>query len=273
VIGDLFKTAFGTHVVELIRLDAKVREGNDPDALHDARVAVRRLRSYLRTFLPILDPVWADALRERLAWLNERFSEARDLDVLVAALERCSTAPTADGLALPAGVLERLRAERDRRHAAVQAALRDPHYLALLEEIVAGARRPQLNDQAQLPAREGMRQLLAGVWKRAGKPVRKYGRSPTDAQLHMIRIKTKHVRYAAECFETLAGKRAKTLARQAERLQTVLGEQHDAVMATARLREFPDVSPAVFGAAESVRWRRIWRRLRAAYRRLQRSER
>ena len=141
------------------------------------------------------------------------------------------------------------------------------------EEIVAGARRPQLNEQAHRPARDGMRQLLAGVWKRAGKPVRKYGRSPSDAQLHMIRIKTKHVRYAAECFEMLAGKRSRALARQAERLQTVLGEQHDAVMARARLREFPDVSPAAFGAAEPVRWRRIWRNMRTAYRRLKRSER
>jgi CHAD domain-containing protein len=268
VIGDLFKTTFGTHVVDLIRLDAKVREGNDPEALHDARVALRRLRSYLRTFLPILDPVWAEALRERLGWLNERFAEARDLDVLVETLEQRANAPSSEGVALPPGLLERLRAERDERHSLVQAALRDPRYLALLEEIVAAARQPQLNQHAHEPAFKGMRKLLAAVWKRARKPVREYGRSPDDAQLHEIRIKTKHVRYAAECFEPLAGKRAKVLARHAERLQTVLGDQHDAVMAAARLRERPEVQPEVFPAPGQPRWRPIWRKLRAAYQRL-----
>jgi CHAD domain-containing protein len=269
VIGDLFKTSFGTHVVELIRLDAKVREGHDPDALHDARVAVRRLRSYLRTFLPILDPVWADALSERLGWLNERFAEARDLDVLVETLEQRAASPDGEGIVLPAGLLERLRGEREERHASVKAALRDPRYLTLLEEIVAAARQPQLNLRAHEPARKSMRKLLAAVWKRACKPVRKYGQAPTDSQLHEIRIKTKHVRYAAECFEQLAGKRAKTLARHAEHLQTVLGDQHDAVMAAACLREVPASWADIFPEPLRPRWRSVWRKMQAAYLRLE----
>ncbi len=273
MIGDHFKTIFGTHVVDLVRLDAKVREGNDPEALHEARVAVRRLRSYLRTFLPVLDEVWACTLRERLAWLNQLFAEARDLDVLVDMLDRRAAAAQPESVALPNGVLERLHAERDQRHAAVRAALREPHYLSLLEEIVAAARYPQLNQRALEPVRDGMHALLADVWKRARKPVRKYGRSPDDAQLHEIRIKTKHVRYAAECFEPLAGKRAKVLARHAERLQTVLGQQHDGVMAVVRLREFPDVPAEAIDAPKRIRWRRIWRKMCAAYRRLKKNGR
>jgi CHAD domain-containing protein len=271
VIGDLFKTTFGTHVVELIRLDAKVRGGNDPEALHDARVAVRRLRSYLRTFLPILDQVWACTLRERLGWLNERFAAARDLDVLVETLENRVAPSPPEGVALPSGLLARLRAERDERHSSVQAALRDPRYLALLEEIVAAARQPLLNQGAHEPARKGMRKLLAAVWKRARKPVRDYGRLPNDAQLHEIRIKAKHVRYAAECFEPLAGKNAKALARHAERLQTVLGDQHDAVMAAARLREFPEVPSEFHLAPRRPRWRPIWRKMWTAYQSLGKS--
>ena len=267
MIGELFKTTFGTHVVELIRLDAKVREGHNADALHDARVAVRRLRSYLRTFLPILDPVWADALRERLSWLNERFAEARDLDVLVETLERHNSENESE--ALPEGLLDRLRREREQRHASVKAALRDPRYLTLLEEIVAAARQPQLSALGHEPARKSMRKLLAAVWKRACKPVRKSGRTPTDAQLHEIRIKTKHVRYAAECFEELAGKRAKTLARHAEHLQTVLGDQHDAVMAKARLNEIPGAPVDAFPPPSRPRWRPIWRKMETAYARLE----
>ncbi len=271
MIGDHFRTTFGTHVVDLIRLDAKVREGNDPEALHEARVAVRRLRSYLRTFLPILDPVWGNTLRERLAWLNELFAEARDFDVLVAALDRWADAPP-DGAALPEGLLERLHAERDQRHATVQAELRGEHYLTLLEEIVAAARHPQLNQRATEPLRESMRELLAAVWERARKPMRKYGRAPTDAELHEFRINTKHVRYAVECFEPIAGKPAKVLARHAARLQTVLGRRHDAVMAVAHLRGFPGAPPELFDASPA-RWRRIWRKMRTAYRRLRKADR
>ncbi|MGA8534855.1 MAG: CHAD domain-containing protein [Candidatus Tumulicola sp.] len=269
MIGDVFKTAFGTNVVDLIRLDAKVREGDSPEALHDARVAVRRLRSYLRTFLPILDGVWACALRERLRWLNERFAEARDLDVLLEGLERSGTA--AGGVASASELLERVRAERDRRHQSVQAALRDARYLTLLEEIVAAARQPQFVGQAQRPARPGMRRLLSAVWKRARKRVRRYGRRPTDAQLHEIRIKTKHVRYAAECLEPFDGKPVKALVRHAERLQSLLGNQHDAVMAAARLRDFIGSAPWEDRSVPRPRWRPVWRKMRRAYRRLGRS--
>ncbi|MBV8118217.1 MAG: CHAD domain-containing protein [Candidatus Eremiobacteraeota bacterium] len=268
MIGDLFRRTFATLVVELIRLDAKVRSGTDPEALHDARVAVRRLRSYLRTFRPVLDPVWAATLRERLAWLNERLAGARDLDVLVEKLEQRAERAPPDEPSMPTGLIERLRAERDERHRNVQATLRDPRYLALLEEIVAAARQPQLNGHAHEAPRQGMRRLLSAVWKRARKPVREFGSDPTDDQLHAIRIKAKHVRYAAECFEALAGKRAKTLAHHTARLQNVLGDYRDAVMAAARLRELPGVPLELFPLPTRPRWRKVWQKMQTAYRRL-----
>ncbi|HEU5479102.1 MAG TPA: hypothetical protein VFU90_04675, partial [Candidatus Tumulicola sp.] len=70
-----------------------------------------------------------------------------------------------------------------------------------------------------------------------------------------------------ECFAPLHGKRAAALARHAERLQTVLGERHDAVMIAQRLQSF-GIAQDVVVAPKPARWRPVWRRMRADYRRL-----
>ncbi len=63
------------------------------------------------------------------------------------------------------------------------------------------------------------------------------GSAPTDQQLHQIRIAAKRLRYAAEAAEPVVGKRARRVASAAERLQTQLGDHHDAVVAEAWLRD------------------------------------
>src|SRR5205814_4643069 len=62
-----------------------VREG-DPDAVHDTRVAIRRLRSTLRTFRGLWDPTRSEGLRSELKWLGTRLGNVRDGQVMSAAL-------------------------------------------------------------------------------------------------------------------------------------------------------------------------------------------
>lgn len=263
--GDVFKENFAATVDELIDLDGRLRSNDDPENLHAARVAVRRLRSYLRTFMPVLDLAWAGELRERLSWLNRCFADARDLDVLVAMLERrAETAPAQEAWP-PEVPLDRLRAERAAKHAAVQVALREERYADLVRDLFAGSREPRFTAAADEPARKGIRRLLSAVWKKACKRVRKFEHAPTDAELHKIRIAAKHVRYFAECFAPLAGKRAASLARQAQRMQTALGERHDAVMAVQRLQAFCEVPQGAFVTTKGVRWRGIWGKMRSDY--------
>src|SRR5262249_55609291 len=73
---------------ELLRFDPGVRAGDDADAVHDMRVAVRRLRSALRTFKPMLAEQWVDSLRDELDWLAALLGAVRDLDVLRENLRR-----------------------------------------------------------------------------------------------------------------------------------------------------------------------------------------
>lgn len=266
MIGELYERAFAVCTAELVRLDAGVRSGTDPEAVHDARVALRRLRSYLRTFRPILDATWANALRERMRWLDERLAQARDVDVILAKFEEKQREHEVN--ALPPELMERLRAERDEGHASIRAALRHPQYLALLEEIVAAAKAPRLAEGAHEPVRRAMPKLLRAVFRRARKRVREYDLNRSDATLHEVRKAAKHVRYAAECFEELGGKSAKRLARRAERLQMLLGDHRDTIIAATRLRSLLGAAGPNGQATTPPRWRPVWKQMTDAYGRL-----
>src|ERR1700720_468109 len=80
--GDLVRHVIAVSVASLLRHDPGVRLGDDPEDVHRARVATRRLRSQLRTFRTLLDPVWANALREDLRWLGAGLGSVRDRQVM-----------------------------------------------------------------------------------------------------------------------------------------------------------------------------------------------
>ena len=75
-------------VGELIAHDPGTRLGDDPEELHQARVATRRLRAVLRAARPLLDPGWTESLRAELSWLGGALGPVRDLDVLLDHLRR-----------------------------------------------------------------------------------------------------------------------------------------------------------------------------------------
>src|SRR5436190_23325302 len=95
--GDAVRAAMAAGVARLLRHDPGVRIGDDPEDVHQARVATRRLRSDLRTFSPLLDGEWLEALRDELRWLGAALGAVRDADVLADRLRRqAATLPEAD---------------------------------------------------------------------------------------------------------------------------------------------------------------------------------
>jgi len=273
--GDVFRVAFAAAVERLIRSDATLRRhGDDPEPVHQARVAVRRLRSHLRAFAAILDRGWADDLSERLRWWGDALAAARDADVLAAHLSR-------DAASLPAGdrpqldaLLAAFRARRDDAYFRVATDLRDPRYVPLLDAIVEAAERPAFTTRAFAPATDVIPELLAANWRRLRKAVRRRSRPPADAELHRIRIRAKRVRYVAEAVVPVAGRAALRFAGCVEALQGILGDQHDAVLAYQRLREHAATDGIAFGAGELAAlaltaadrgrhgWRSAWRAAR-----------
>ena len=223
--------------MRLFRHEAAVRIGEDPEAVHQARVATRRLRSTLRTFRRLLEPEWTARLRDELKWLADLLGAVRDADVLLARFHRHLAAlPEADakaGQRLLKSLVERREADRGR----LLGVMGEPRYTTLLDDLVAAAAAPALLPGADQPADEAMPPLVAKPWRQLRKTVRSAGPDPADEELHQIRIRAKRVRYAAEAVEPVIGKPAERFADAAADLQDVLGDQHDAVVGETWLRE------------------------------------
>ena len=212
--------------------DPGTRVGDDPEELHDLRVAVRRLRALLRAADSLLVPEWSQQLRDELKWLGGELGPARDLDVLLEYLRAEAAALDGDGDAIAfAEVLQRLEAERASARERLLAALDSERYLRLLAALDAAGRAPHVR-ALDAPLDE----LAGDEFRKLEKAVHELGDDPGDDELHRVRIKGKRARYAAELAEPARGKRAGTFVERAKAFQDVVGEHQDAVVAEERLR-------------------------------------
>jgi CHAD domain-containing protein len=236
-VEELLRHDLASGTLRLFRHEAGVRTGEDPEAVHQARVATRRIRSTLRTFSKLLDEEWTDRLRDDLKWLADLLGQVRDTDVL---LERFSGhlagLPAADAEA-GRRLLARLSEQRDDARRRLLGAMAQEKYARLLDDLVAAAAAPALLPGGDRPAAEVMPPLVRKPWKRLRKEVRQAGDDPPDETLHQIRIRAKRARYAAEAVEPVFGKPAEDFADAVADVQSVLGDHQDAVVGEAWLRE------------------------------------
>jgi CHAD domain-containing protein len=236
-VEQVVSRAIAASVARLIANDPGIRLDDDVEAVHQARVACRRLRSDLRTFRTLVDEQWSDALRDELRWLGDVLGAVRDADVM---LERLSAHVGELDDADRAGadrLLDVLRGERERALAQLHAALRSPRYDTALDHLVRATQRPRLllrvDDDDD---REVLRALARKPWQQLVNAVEALPKSPNDHALHEIRIRVKRARYAAEAIEPAIGKPARVYAKALVALQDVLGENQDAVVAREWLR-------------------------------------
>ncbi|MBW8785766.1 MAG: CHAD domain-containing protein, partial [Novosphingobium sp.] len=200
-----------------------------PAAVHQARVAVRRLRTALSVFRPLLRcDGMSRELNTRLRDLAREFGKVRDLDILIAH-------PTS------APVRSRLRTARDPAYEELTAVLAGPEArglpLAIVEWVQTGSWRsdPVAEAQRRVPLPEFAAAALDRAWRKVRKDGRHLAVLPT-AERHQLRKDVKRLRYAAEFFERLfpIGKRQrrhKTFARALGKLQDALGALNDIAVA------------------------------------------
>lgn len=234
----------------LVRLRAPV--GDDDTAVHQMRVGCRRLRSDLRTFRPLIDADWAGALRDELKWLADALGAARDVEVL---RKRLRATAAADPISpLQEAAVARLDAVLAERHdaalSAVDEVLGSERYAALVETLVSASREPRLTRLARSPATDVLPRLVAKPWRRLV-----YGRegvqgaadlepSATDVEWHAVRINGKKARYAVEAVAPVLGDGAPKLAKALSKVQDVLGEHQDAVVAAHTWLSIAESEPA-----------------------------
>lgn len=221
--------------VRQFRLNEAVLLGNrNPDALHQTRVALRRLRSAFSIFKPLhAGDERAQALRGELHWLSGELGRARDRDVL---LERA-----------PAGKLQAtISVARDEAYASVEATLASPRVRALMldlsEWLVIGSWQGVKDNRTGEPARDFATTALDRFRRR----VKKGGRDlegVDDETRHEVRKDAKKLRYASEFFAALFdGKKQR---RRYKRFIVALEDLQDQLGALNDLATAPEVIRAL----------------------------
>ena len=227
--GQLVRHAVERSVARLVGHDPGVRLGDDPEDVHQYRVATRRLRSDLRTFGALLQPEWVDRLRAELAWLGGVVGTVRDLDVLSLRLRtHTETLPDQDAPAA-AVLLGRLTDQQRDARAVMLDAMRSSRYDALLDGLVAAANRPAFAGDAKLdqPAQDLVAEFVRRPRRHLVRAVDALGEDPSDEELHAVRIAAKRCRYAAEAAVPVVGHPATRFAAAIADVQTVLRDHQD----------------------------------------------
>ncbi len=238
-IGAALERSVDQLVVELPR----ARVGEDPEGVHQARVATRRLRSDLRTFAPLLDHDWRTETRAELKWLADALGAVRDADVLEirlhAAVDDVGIDPDA-----AAPLLRVLRAQERAARRALVEVIDDARTVALVNELRRCAADPPTTLAALGRADRRMRPLVRRPWRKFDRTVRALGDDPAVSELHRVRLMAKRTRYAAEAVVPVFGRDARRFARAVRQVQDVLGDMNDADVAIGWLaRTAPDLDP------------------------------
>jgi CHAD domain-containing protein len=229
------RAMIAVQVGELIAHDPGTRLGDDPEELHKARVATRRLRAELRAARELLDPDWTESLRAELSWLGGALGPVRDLDVLLERL-RVEIDDLEPAERRAAGhLLSLLEEEREAARAAMLEAMSTPPYAELLARLEAAAVAPLAR-----AVDASLQDIAAREFRKLRKAVRALPSEPSDEALHAVRIRGKRARYAAELAEGVVGKPARRFVKNAKRFQDVIGEHQDAVVAEERIRGLLD---------------------------------
>jgi CHAD domain-containing protein len=233
VAGEFVRAALLEQVAALQAADVLLRT-EQPDAVHQVRVAARRLRSTLAAFRAVLDRDATGPLREELAWLGGQLAEARDDEVALTHLRQLVAAEP-DELVLGAVAARLQQTQLREERAGLDRALEvvsEPRYLRLLDAFHDLVAAPPFTGRAADRLKPVLRDAVRRSARRLGRHMATARRAPEaerDEALHAVRKAAKRLRYATEiAAPELSG--AKDVVRTATRIQKVLGERQDTVV-------------------------------------------
>ncbi|QHE70897.1 CYTH and CHAD domain-containing protein [Rhodococcus sp. WAY2] len=225
-----------TQAQEIIAGDVQLRRGLDP--IHPTRVGIRRFRSTLRVFQNLLDPDAGARLDEELSWYAGVLGEIRDREVQRARFVAAVT-DLPDELVLgpvAARIESDLLAEQLRYRAEAMTTLDTNRYRAILADLARWRTAPPLTDDAHSGATV-LKKAARKAGRKADKRLAAALDDGDDEGLHRARKAAKRARYAAELTRGIAGKKkGKKKVAEYKKIQQVLGDHQDSVVALGTLR-------------------------------------
>lgn len=265
---EVFRQIAAACLDHLLRNESAALSG-DVEAVHQMRVAVRRLRAMLSAYAPLLPHGQRRWASKELHWIAGLFGDARNLDVFADSLLAPARA------ALPeTSEFERLaRAVEQRRrlvHAEVRREIASTRYTETLLELLrwldgddwnlAGAEA--LHDPIEILAPTMLDRFRAQVEKRA----RSFHRQ-SPSKRHRLRIALKKLRYVAELLGSLYEPTAvRQFVQGLKRLQDDLGDANDVNVAHDIVARLVPAGGRVTGIAHAAHRMLDWHRRRIAKR-------
>jgi CHAD domain-containing protein len=246
-MGELAFAVVRRQLAVLRAKEPGTRLGEDPEELHDMRVATRRLRAALSLFAGVL-PVRAQVFHDELGWLGRLLGSVRDLDVQLEGLAgmdeetaawRAEVAADGDGHDPLADLSELLHREREVARAALLAGLDSMRWERLAKGLHAMAQQgPARRSVAtRTPALIGLPELVVARHDKAAKAAKKAKRTGLVADFHRLRIRCKRLRYSLEFASEVYEGQTAGYVRQLTAVQDELGLMQDAEVASLRLAE------------------------------------
>jgi CHAD domain-containing protein len=224
------------------------RLGEDIEALHDMRVATRRMRAAFRVFGTYYEPKAVKPYRKGLKRTGRALGAVRDLDVFRAEVQTYLKGLPASEQGSLDELLRVLEGRRDAARERMNAYLDGKRYQCFVEEFGAfveteamGSLPVDLKGGAPRPYR-ARHVAPVTIYQRLA-AVRAYDEwvsipDPPLARLHALRIACKRLRYTLEFFREILGPDTKALIKEVVVMQDHLGALQDAVVASDILRDY-----------------------------------
>jgi len=236
--GEVARANLRRHLAAWLSHEPAARLGEDPEELHQLRVAGRRMETTLRVFEPWLPRA---LVRQRPAWktLIRALGVVRDLDVQLQELATFAGDPNAPPAAQLAPLRERLELERRDARTRMLGTLDRPATRSLIRrmhDLLARPGRPTRIGADNPPAAVVAPQLIRRSFRQLRKAARHARSDGTAAAHHALRRRAKKLRYTIEAFDAFYGGDAQRLLRAIARLQSCLGSHQDAHVAAGRLQ-------------------------------------
>jgi CHAD domain-containing protein len=240
-VAELGYAVLRRHLGVMLRNESGTRLGDDIEALHDMRVATRRMRAALRLFGAYL-PARFRSVNNDLRWVGRALGEVRDLDVQLEQMDEWSSG---DRLLDPAGMEQLTGMIESRRRVARRRMLRAldtrryERFVGSFAELLR--RGPSRRWRTgRVPALAVAPDLVERAHRKVRKPGDRIGPDSPPADYHALRIRCKRLRYALEFTRGLYGKPARSYIRRTVGLQDLLGLHQDSDVAVAHFRELLD---------------------------------
>jgi CHAD domain-containing protein len=229
---------------KLLEQEEPVRKGEDNEAIHDMRVASRRLRSALDIFGDYYQKVTLKWYRKELRRIARALGEVRDLDVMRSkAKDHAETLREEERQGLQP-LLDDWQVQLDEARTDLLHELDSRRYARFLNEFARFVLTPD-QDAISLddddPSPHLVQHVAPHLIYERFTTVRAYERilnHPSLDTLHALRIDAKRLRYILEAFEEVLGSQAKAVIGALKALQDHLGDLQDARVASSIMYDF-----------------------------------